>query len=61
MKDRIKSFFLSEKGDTNYIALIILLAVAIILAGLFKELVMQGMHTVVESVKNFLRGLGFPI
>ena len=57
MKNSIRKLFLSEKGDTNYIAIILILCVVIMLAVVFKEMAIQGMHTAAEAVKEFLHNL----
>lgn len=59
MINKTMSFFTSERGDTNYIAIIILIAVVIALACVFRTFMQQGMETVRQAFENFLHSLGF--
>lgn len=47
-----------EDGDTNFISMLIIIAIVVVFAGLFLTLGSTVMDTVSNSVTNFLSGLG---
>lgn len=48
----------SEQGDTNFISILIILAIVVVLAGLFLTLGTTVMTSVTDRVTGFINGLG---
>ena len=54
----IRDFKESERGDTNFISMLLIIAIVVVLAGAFLTLGKDVMKTVSEQVRKFLEGLG---
>ena len=54
----LEEFTDSEEGDTNFISMMIIIAIVVVLAGLFLTLGRGVMETVSKSVTDFLKSLG---
>ena len=54
MMSRVKSFLASERGDTNFISIIIIIAIVVALAGVFWAFAKNGMDTVKKAFNSFL-------
>ncbi|MCD8086237.1 MAG: hypothetical protein LUF28_07945 [Clostridiales bacterium] len=48
----------SDRGDTNFVSILLIIAIVVVLAGLFLTLGKTVMETVSGYVTNFLDGLG---
>lgn len=48
----------SERGDTNFISMLLIIGIVVVLAGLFLTLSRGAMETVSSMVQNFLNSLG---
>ena len=51
-------FMRSERGDTNFISIIIIVAIVIALAGIFWIFAKGGMSTISSKFTKFISGLG---
>ncbi len=51
-------FMKSERGDTNFISIIIIIAIVIALAGIFWAFAKNGMSTISSKFTKFINGLG---
>ena len=51
-------FMRSEKGDTNFISIIIIVAIVIALAGIFWAFAKGGMSTISSKFTKFINSLG---
>ena len=51
-------FMRSERGDTNFISIIIIVAIVIALASIFWMLAKNGMSTISSKFTKFINGLG---
>ena len=58
MMSTFKKFLASERGDTNFISIIIIIAIVIALAGVFYAFASSGMDTIKSAFENFLSTLG---
>lgn len=54
----IQDFKESERGDTNFISMLLIIAIIVVLAGAFMTLGRDVMTTVSQTVVDFLKGLG---
>lgn len=54
----IRDFKESERGDTNFISMLLIIAIVVVLAGLFLTLGKDVMATVTQKIKEFLESLG---
>lgn len=59
MKNYIKDFLLSERGDTNYVAIVIILFIILVIAANFKLIMQYIWEIVSEDFFNFLSSIGF--
>ena len=57
MMSKVKSFFASERGDTNFISIIIIIAIVVALAGVFWTMANGGMKTVANAFNKFLKSI----
>lgn len=53
-----RSFRQNERGDTNFISILIILAIVLVLAGMFMLFGRSIMTTVTQRVTDFINGLG---
>lgn len=53
-KAKARAFFLDENGDTNFISMLLIIAIVVVLAGLFVTLGKDVLDTVSEKVETFL-------
>lgn len=51
-------FMSSERGDTNFISIIIIVAIVVALAGLFWTFAKGGMNTISTKFTSFINSLG---
>lgn len=51
-KNRIKKFFSTEKGEVNVVAIVVLIGVAIVLAGIFKEQISLLLTTLIGKLQG---------
>ncbi len=54
----IRDFKESERGDTNFISMLLIIAIVVVLAGAFLKFGDSIMDTVTKQVDAFLNGLG---
>lgn len=54
----ICDFYNSEKGDTNFISIIIIIAIVIALAGIFYTFATGGMNTISKAFTDALKKWG---
>lgn len=54
----IKSFWASERGDTNFISILIILGCVILLAALFRNMIFQGLQAVHDAIEKFFNSIG---
>lgn len=54
----IVDFKESERGDTNFISMLLIIAIVVVLAGLFLTLGKDVMSSVTDKIREFLDGLG---
>ena len=47
----------SERGDTNFVSMLLIIGIVVVLAGLFLTLGRGVMDTVTQKVTDFLNGL----
>lgn len=57
MMSRVKSFLASERGDTNFISIIIIIAIVVALAGVFWAFANKGMDSVKKAFEKFLKSI----
>ncbi len=55
----LEEFKNSERGDTNFISILIILGIVVVIAGLFTVLSGDVMERISEAISNFLDSLGF--
>lgn len=48
----------SERGDTNFISMIIIIGIVVVLAGLFLTLGKDAMNEISKKVIDFIKNLG---
>lgn len=53
-----KKFMSSERGDTNFISIIIIVAIVVALAGAFWAMAQGGMEQITNMFNNFLGQFG---
>lgn len=54
----IQDFKESERGDTNFISMLLIIAIIVVLAGAFMTLGKDVMDTVAEKIRIFFESLG---
>ena len=50
-------FKASERGDTNFVSMLIIIGIVVVLAGLFLTLGRGVMNTITSKVNNFINSL----
>ena len=58
IKGKIRNFWNDESGDTNFIAIILIIAVVVVLAGIFLTFATGAMNKVSDQVTNFVDSAG---
>ena len=53
VKNAVYGFMHDEKGDTNFVSMAIIIAIVIVIAGLFLTLGQGVMKTITQGIKNF--------
>lgn len=53
----LSNFKNSERGDTNFISMLIIIGIVVVLAGLFLVLGKDLMASISQKVKDFINGL----
>lgn len=53
----LEDFKNEERGDTNFISMMIIIGIVVVLAGLFLTLGRSVMSTITEKVTSFINGL----
>ena len=53
----LDAFLSEERGDTNFISMLIIIAIAVFLGGLFKAMGQNILDTVRNKVSQFINGL----
>lgn len=53
----LDAFLSEERGDTNFISMLIIIAIAVFLGGLFKAMGQNILDTVRNKVTQFINGL----
>lgn len=53
----LSNFKNSERGDTNFISMLIIIGIVVVLAGLFLVLGKDVMASISQKVKDFINGL----
>lgn len=47
----------SERGDTNFVSMLLIIGVVVVLAGLFLTLGKEVMASITQKIKDFINGL----
>lgn len=55
---RIKNFLSSERGDTNFVSMLLIIGIVVVLAGLFLTLGKGVMEQISSKVNQFISSLG---
>ncbi|OUN31966.1 Flp1 family type IVb pilin [Blautia sp. An81] len=50
----VQNFMNDEKGDSNMVAVIVLIAIIILVAGIFRESLMGAVRTVMDNFTEFI-------
>lgn len=53
----LSDFKNSERGDTNFVSMLIIIGIVVVLAGLFLTLGKDVMTSISQKVKDFINGL----
>lgn len=53
----LSNFKNSERGDTNFVSILIIIGIVVVLAGLFLTLGKDVMTSISQKVKDFINGL----
>ena len=53
----MEEFKTSERGDTNFVSMLLIIGIVVVLAGLFLTLGEEVMEAISEKVKDFIDGL----
>lgn len=53
----VQNFKNSERGDTNFVSMLIIIGIVVVLAGLFLTLGKDVMTSISQKVKDFINGL----
>lgn len=53
----LANFMNSERGDTNFVSMLIIIGIVVVLAGLFLTLGKDVMTSISQKVKDFIAGL----
>ena len=53
----VEEFKNSERGDTNFVSMLIIIGIVVVLAGLFLTLGKEVMASISGKVKSFINGL----
>jgi purine-cytosine permease-like protein len=53
----INDFKKSERGDTNFVSMLLIIGIVVVLAGLFLTLGKSVMTTITQNVNKFLKSL----
>ena len=53
----VQNFKNSERGDTNFVSMLIIIGIVVVLAGLFLTLGKDVMNSISQKVKDFINGL----
>ena len=53
----VQDFKNSERGDTNFVSMLIIIGIVVVLAGLFLTLGKDVMASISQKVKSFIKGL----
>lgn len=53
----VQNFKNSERGDTNFVSMLIIIGIVVVLAGLFLTLGKDVMISISQKVKDFINGL----
>ena len=54
MKECAKNFFVSEKGDTNFVAIIIIIVILIAIAAIFHKELKSAITKVFDNLSDFI-------
>lgn len=50
----VQNFMNDEEGDSNMVAVIVLIAIIILVAGIFRESLMDAVNTVMDNFTEFI-------
>ncbi len=53
----VQDFKNSERGDTNFVSMLLIIGIVVVLAGLFLLLGKEVMGTITKKIKDFLNSL----
>ena len=53
----VQNFKNSERGDTNFVSMLIIIGIVVVLAGLFLTLGKDVVSSISQKVKDFINGL----
>lgn len=56
-RNAMESFKKSERGDTNFVSMLLIIGIVVVLAGLFLTLGKEVMKSVGDKVKDFIKNL----
>lgn len=54
MKECVKNFFVSEEGDTNFVAIIIIIVILIVIAAIFQKQLKAAVESVFTNLSGFI-------
>ena len=57
MTAAIKGFKESERGDTNFVSMLLIIGIVVVLAGLFLTLGKGVMNSITQKVMDFIKNL----
>lgn len=55
---KIQNFLNSERGDTNFVSMLLIIGIVVVLAGLFLTLGKDVMESITGKVTEFIASLG---
>ena len=58
VSNAVEEFKKSERGDTNFVSMLLIIGIVVVLAGLFLTLGKGVMTTVTQKVNEFIKKLG---
>lgn len=54
--DKVEHFLKEERGDTNFVAIIVIIVIILAIAGIFRTQLTEAVNKVFEQLKTFIGG-----
>ncbi|MBD5450237.1 MAG: hypothetical protein HDR28_08825 [Lachnospiraceae bacterium] len=54
MKNRVKELVRDERGDTNFVAIIVIIVIILLIAGIFRDKLKDAVVKVMDNLNNFI-------